>query len=623
MGECAPNSQFSTVAVEMNIVAQEKVDKARVVQSRIFKKTNIRMSTADILIEMGAITPSQRDTILGVLNEIESQTEIQPTTPDAHQKKKPKSPAKNTDNTLDISVSRNKLTVSVLYYGEFPATDLDINKVKTMLHAEGIVHGIADDEKIRDFLNADFCVGEPWTIATGTAPTPDAPGEIVYHFDKDPMKIGTVTEDGLMDWKDRGALPQVKAGDLLAEIIPGPTGKEGMDVYGKKIPTPKSDETRLRLKCGNGTRRSEDRMQAFAEASGIPKISMTGVISVVSTLTINGDVSLETGHVTFNGHIEVTGTIEKGYRVKGQSLRANEIRSAEIDIDEDIIAINGIFGAAIRCGGNLKAGHINNTTIVAGGDIAVKKEIIDSIIEANGRCLINDGTILSSTIFAKMGITTMDVGTKAASPSKLTVGINQPLEREMASTKDQIQTTKSTCENLPTQLKDLEAQSDRVNTRLGEVAQEQDRCMVQHRLLQEKVEAGLLEKEGPEAEKLQKTIADLKVKQDAYDADVANLMEEDEAIGQQIAALKKKVVENAEALEKLKTHLDHLTEQKKTDKGLAVVKVGGVIFPGNTIIGPHSKIVIKEGLKRLSIAETNKPDQSGAKKWRFALAPYH
>jgi hypothetical protein len=93
---------------------------------------------------------------------------------------------------------------------------------------------------IKAFLNGEFSLGEGWTIATGTDPIPDTPPQIKYHFDTDPLKIGTLTEDGLMDWKDRGKLPQVKEGDLLAEKIPGPKGKEGMDVYGKKIPIPKA-----------------------------------------------------------------------------------------------------------------------------------------------------------------------------------------------------------------------------------------------------------------------------------------------------------------------------------------------------------------------------------------------
>ena len=619
-GEQDKNSQFGSIAVEMNFVDQDKVDKALVVQARIFAKTNVSMSIGEILVEMGVITHAERDEILGMLKEIEAQKESAPASPATLKKSKPARSAKKESSSLDISVSKDKLTVSAYFDGAVPATDFNINDVKTMLHAEGILHGIADDEQIRNYLDGQFCIGEQWTIATGTEPIPDTPPEIIYHFDTDPLKIGTLTEEGLMDWKDRGTLPQVKEGELLAEKIIGPKGKEGMDVYGKKIPIPKMRE--IRFKCGKGARRSENGMQVFATVSGIPKLSVVGEISVMSTLHIPGDISLQTGHVTFDGHIEVTGAVEKGYRVKGESLRANEIRDAQIDVAGDITSMNGIFGATIRCGGNLRAGHIHNSNIILAGDMAVEKEIIESNIEANGRCLSNDGIIISCTISAKMGITAMDIGTQASNPSELIVGIDQQIEREIEATREKIHVIKTENESLPKLIKDLKRRSDQINTSLGEVAQEQDRCMVQHRRLQEKGETAFLKKIGPEAEKLQKTIDELKIKQEAYDLDIAKLMEEDESISQQIAASEKSAVENTEAIKQLKTHLDELTESQKIDRGVAIVKVGGNIYAGNVITGPHSKMVLQEDLKRLSIGETDKPDHDGVKHWRFELNPY-
>ena len=614
------NSQFCTLAVEMNFVDQAKVDKAQVVRLRIFEKTNVRMCIGEVLIEMGAITAAQRNEILSMLEEIENQPQSVSTSPSTPKKSKSEKKETKGSNTFDISVSKDKLKVIAFFDGDVPTTQVDINDVKTMLHAEGILFGIADDDQINGFLEGKFSVGKDWTIATGTEPVPDTPPEIVYHFDTDPLKIGTLTEDGLMDWKDRGILPQVKEGDLLAEKIPGPKGKEGMDVYGKKIPIPKSRE--VRFKCAKGARRSEDGMQVHATVSGIPKLSVLGEISVMSTLQIPGDISLGTGHVTFDGHIEVAGDIEKGYRVKGESLRVNEIRDAEIDIDGDITAMNGIFGTTIRCRGNLRAGHIHNANIILDGDLAVEKEIIDSTIEANGRSLINDGIILSSVISSKMGITAMDIGSRASNPSELTVGIDLQMERAIDTTRQEIQAVKAEHDILPKTIKELKSRSDQINTKLGDVAQKQDRCMVQHRQLQEKVEAGVLKKDGPEAQKLQKTIDELKKRQDAYDTDVANLMAEDESVSQEIAELEKKLIDNKDALENLKNSLDELTEQKKEDQGIAAVKVGGNIYSGNMISGPHCKLLIEEDLKRISIIETDKPGHDGVKRWRFELAPF-
>lgn len=613
------NNRFGEIAVEMNFVDQEKIDKALVVQKRIFQKAKVSMPIGQILVEMGTITTDVCNQILDMQQEIESKLTAVGADEKAAKKKRSRKAAANGDNELDIKVSKDKLTVTATIEGEAPVTEFEVDDVKVMLHSESILYGIVEDAQIEAFLKGEFGVGEGWIIAKGTAPVPDAPPEIQYHFDTDPLKIGTLTEDGLMDWKDRGTLPQVKEGDLLAEKIPGPPGKEGMDVYGKKIPIPKARDKRF--KCGKGARKSEDGMQVYATLSGFAKLSFNGEISVMPTLHIDGDISLETGHVTFDGHIEVTGTVEKGYRVKGGSLRANEIRDAEIDIDGDISATNGILGATVRCGGSLKAGHINNADIILAGDIAVEKEVIESKIEANGRFLINDGIIIGSTISAKMGISVMDIGTKASKSSELIVGIDQQLEREAEAIASEIQALKKDREDLPKLLEKLKEQSDQINTRLGEVAQEQDKCMVQHRQLEEKVGSNL-PNQGVAAEKLQQRLLELKARQEAYDREVAGLMEQDDAISQEIAATKTRIDESKGRLEELNNRLDAIAETRKTDQGIAAVKIGGNIYSGTKLTGPHSVLVLQEDLKRLSIVETEKPDHEGAKRWRFELAPF-
>jgi uncharacterized protein (DUF342 family) len=619
-GEQGKDKKFGVIAVDMNFVDHDVVDKALVVQTRVFEKTNVCMPIGEILIEMGAITSDERNEILHMQAEVEGRTELEKTPGSPEKKSKPSRSVKKEGSTLDISVSKDKLTASAYIEGEIPVTEFDVSDVKIMLHSDGILYGIADDAIIVAFLNGDIGVGESWTIAAGTEPIPDTPPQIIYHFDTDPLKIGTLTEDGLMDWKDRGRLPQVKEGDRLAEKIPGPKGKEGMDVYGKKIPIPKLREQRF--KCGKGARRSEDGMQVHASLSGIPKLSCTGEISVMPTLHIQGDISLETGHVEFDGHIEVAGAVEKGYRVKGGSLRANEIRDAQIDIDGDVASMNGIFGATIKSGGNLKAGHVHNSDIILAGDMAVEKEIIEATIEANGRCLINDGIIISSTVSARMGITAMDIGTEASKSSELIVGIDRQLERETDAIKNEIQTIKTERENLPIRLEALKKRSDQVNTQLGDVAQQQDKCMVQHRRLQEKVEAGLLKQGGAAAEKLQKTISELKTRQEAYDQDVARLMEEDESIDREIMATEKSITESATTIQALNARLDAISEAQKSNTGVAMVKVGGNLFSGTKVTGPHSALVVQEDLKRLSVVETDKPDHEGVKRWRFELNPF-
>ena len=611
--------RFGSIAVELNLIDQAKVDKALVVQARIHDKTGVDMPIGEILIEMGVISAAERDDILRVQREMEEPAKTEKNS--AAKNKKGKNGQDSKDAGLEISVAKDKLTVTVKLNTEVELDEeITLNDVKLILHREGVIYGIADDALITAFLEGEVANGQAWTIATGTEPIPDTPPEIRYHFDTNPMKIGTLTEDGRMDWKDRGKLPQVKEGALLAEKIPGPKGKEGMDVFGKKIPIPKTRE--VRMKTSKGAKRSEDGMQVHASLAGMPKLSRGGEISVLPTLHIQGDIGLKTGHVEFDGHIEVEGAIEKGYQVKGGSLRAAEIQAANIDIDGDITAMTGIFGATIRSTGNLKAGHINNADIVARGDIAVEREIIESQIEANGRVMIPDGIIIASTISAKMGITSMDIGTEASRPSELTVGIDRELERQAASIRAEIKPLKTEQDELIEEIQKLKKRSDDINTRLGEVAQLQDQCMVKHRNIQAKLDACKTSPDKDCAEKLHNAMQDLQSKQDAYDKDVTQLMEEDETIGEQIEEIKHAFQTNARTIEELNDNLKVVVEAQKTSTGLAIIKIAGRIFSGTSITGPHTKLIQKEDLKRLNISETDSPDANGARRWRFELTPF-
>ena len=146
--------------------------------------------------------------------------------------------------------------------------------------------------------------------------------------------------------------------------------------------------------------------------------------------------------------------------------------------------------------------------------------------------------------------------------------------------------------------------------------------MVQQRRLQEKIDAGLLKQDGSAAIKLQRTIADLKADQDAYSQDVAQRMEADESMAREISVTETAIIKGDEKIRELSVRLDTLTAARKTNRGLAVVKIGGNLFAENQITGPHSSLVINEDHQRLIIAETNEPDHDGVKRWRFELNPF-
>jgi uncharacterized protein (DUF342 family) len=440
----------------------------------------------------------------------------------------------------------------------------------------------------------------------------------VYHFETNPLKAGKLLEDGTIDWKDRGEIPQVDEGNLLAEIIPGIYGTVGMDVFGNEIPA--LPIAKLSLSAGKGVKKSEDGNSFFASARGTPQLSGNEALIVSPVLNIPGDIGIKTGHVEFNGHIEVEGAVQSGFRVRGESFRAQSIDNAELNVSGDIVVTGGIFNSKIKCKGNVKAVHVHKSDIDAGGDLVVEKEIFESKVELYGICKIEYGTIISSEIAARGGIIAENVGTALSKPSHLEVGVDHTLRREISGLKKLFSNAGRRKKDLTPQIETLKAQSDQINGELGDVAQKQDQYMVQLRQLQDKFKDHESTDEGLKAE-YEKAVAELEALRSAMDTVVEELMKKDSEIETTIADLEEEATELAEDQTELEDRIEMLREKRETEKGKPVVKVSGNLFQGTKISGPKSNLTLKDDCGHVNIFETDITEEGQSTRWHMKIGP--
>ena len=419
------DQRFGDIAVHMNLVAQDKLDRALVVQKMIFARTKVQMPIGKVLKEMSAITQEQIDTVLDAQRYLTSDQnkDGQCEVPEKA------SHVEGTVRGLCLNLSKDKL-VATLSPSEDSPEGFTLAAVKRYLADRKVIFGLVDDDALMKYLQQNPLPEEPFTVARGIPPVPAQPPKIVYHFDTDPLRIGTLNADGYMDWKNRGDIPQAAVGDLLVEKIIGKPGTPGTSVSGGELTPPRIRDPQI--KCGKGAERSEDGLRVMAKIAGTPKLGSDGKIAVFGMLPINGDIGVETGHIHFDGYIEASGGVTSGYSVKGKGFRTSGIQDAVIEIEEDLNCTGGIYGSTLKVGGNIKAGHIHNCTVAVLGDIVVKKEIYGSTVETTGRCMIGEGKIVSSSIDAKKGVYARTIGSDASSPCTLTVGIDRKYHRDKA-----------------------------------------------------------------------------------------------------------------------------------------------------------------------------------------------
>ena len=598
--------RFGEIAVSMNMLPQDKLNRALVIQKMIFSRTKIHMSIGKVLKEMGILTQEQIDSVL------ETQRYISVDQPEDVVLRAPATEGPETDKPLTglkMIISEDKLS-AFLCPSDVQPKGLSLQSVKDFIAGQGVDYGLVDDETLSAYISQTPLPGEPFQIAAGTPPTPGREPEVIYHFDTDPLRIGTLKADGTMDWKNRGEIPQVNIGDLLVEKTPGEPGLPGTGVSGQVLPPPRVREPRL--KSGKGAQRSEDGMQIVAKVDGMPKLSADGKVFVFGMLNIEGDIGIETGNVEFEGYIEADGLVTAGYSVKAKGLRTAGIQDAAIEVSEDLVCDGGIYGSSIQVGGNMKASHIHNCKIEVLGDLVVQKEIFDSTIQINGRCLIAGGKIITSIIDAKKGIEALEIGSVGSNPCQLVLGFDRKFERDLKDCRSEMEELVNQKAQMETSRPEFQTQLSDSENQIANADRERQSYLAQRQQFEEQLRG-----EGPnpvegEEERLmlEEMIAELDEKDQEMDARMADLNKAADQIRMKIAVLENSLKSLEQLISESQEKIELLEESAKIDPGVPVVKVGGTIFNKTQIVTPHKEMILDEDMQKVRIAEAKEDPNS-------------
>ena len=168
----------------------EKLERALVIQTCIFNRTQVHMPIGKVLKEMGVLSQEQVDSVLqaqrsaGGDSEADNAGEIQA-----------EGNVQRKADRLALSVSKDSLA-AYLSPGGTSLQGVTLKDVKEMLTEHGIVYGVVGDQTLTDFLNSNPLPVEPFRVAYGKPPKEGRPPEIRYHFDTDPLRVGTVLAAG-------------------------------------------------------------------------------------------------------------------------------------------------------------------------------------------------------------------------------------------------------------------------------------------------------------------------------------------------------------------------------------------------------------------------------------------
>jgi hypothetical protein len=507
-----------------------------------------------------------------------------------------------------IEFSDNNL-MAYIRLGKDAPEALTVFMIEQLLHKNGIIFGIVEESIIEEWLYGPARQGGKLLIAEGKPPVPPTPGEIQYYFPINFKRPGRINPDGSMDYRDRGEIPHAAEGMKLAsKTFPEP-GEPGLDVKGKEITVPEPVDPAF--SAGPGTRFNEEKSEIFSTIQGEPHLDVMGGVSVNKEFKVKGDVGFETGNIEFDGNVVVPGEVKEGFSVKCVSLTAREICGAQVDLSGDLNVSMGIMDTKlINVKGNIQAKYIRNSTINSYGDLTVQKEIVDSTIYLSGACNNERGSILNSTVSAKLGIKAGAVGNESSGPSVLTVGVDEHLIRLGDKIKSSLSMNRDMIQELSSEISQMKEVDKWLHGTITGNAHIQDRAQIKIRELEDKRAAVDGTKDAAALKNISDAIRKMEKKAKEAGEKINEWFERQDQIHHDISSKELEIERLEKANSRLVNELETLEQISNKSKPVPVLEVSKRIQSGTKIKAAHSYKIVDKSWSRCTIREKSK-DEGG------------
>ncbi|HDS15321.1 MAG TPA: DUF342 domain-containing protein [Proteobacteria bacterium] len=253
-----------------------------------------------------------------------------------------------------------------------------------------------------------------------------------FHFSSG-KNIGQLRGNDKIDYKKKGTIRYFDIGDPLLIVTLGREGAPGRLVDGTIVAcAPLQPLIKYSAGTGVGLESEEHRLLFKAETCGRPLLN-NKVLSIENSLTVDGDVDLETGHIEFAGPIRIGGNLLAGFHVISNSdVTIGNTLSGSVRTRSNLLVRGGIIGAdhqKIAVAGDLACDFISGVShLQTGGNLNVNKHIINSRIVAAKNVTCGEMITGDCWITAFNGVTCTELGSDQGSNVRIEVGGNKELK---------------------------------------------------------------------------------------------------------------------------------------------------------------------------------------------------
>ena len=587
--------ELAKMIVDREIAAKKDIDRAFRKQLNNFEDSGVASLLGDILVESEIIEPETRDEIMAA----QDRTGKKKSTIDQSSQFSSEFGA-----FVDLQISEDKVQAWMRVPKSVQGSS-DIEPVKKLIKKRGIKRGIVADMEIQKFMENCTDPHEKFIIAQGIPPSVGKPAEIIYNFNTQSDSAGVINEDGSIDFKARGDSPFVKKGHVLAEKKPMEQPKSGIDIFGETLLVGDVDD--IPLEGGEGVELSKDGLALTATITGQPNIDIKGVISVLESFTVNGDVDFKTGNINFNGNVIVKGNVKEGFLVECEELIANEINGGVIKIRGDLKVSNGIVNADIQTQGSIQAKFLNKTKLYGYGDMMVTREIMESYIAISGALNNETGRITASTIAARKGMSVKQIGTEKAEYSTVKTGANDHLQWVAEKYDTKIEKIQMELDITIAQKMEYDDEFNAFHVDIANQTFSQEKITKKIDFLENKI--GEV-KDKDEKAQIIKELKELEIAVQKADERIKAIFQEQDIVQQKSSECENKIGELNEEIKSVNKEKDKLIARFEKEEPIPELKATKKLYTGTRITGTQASMIVKDdlGASKFTEIDSDNPD---------------
>lgn len=284
------------------------------------------------------------------------------------------------DDGIQISVDDMGVTARIMLHRRAGLSAPGEAELRSALVKKKIICGLKMPVLTR--LSERAIYNRFFKIATGRLPVDGDDGQVIFHFSREIDLAPRIGEDGTADYKELDYVQNVKEGSILCDIIAPTKGRNGVNVFGKIIPSKPGNEATV--KCGENTVLSKDQHHILAACDG--QVHYKNGEVIVSRVLLLDRVDNATGNISFVGTVKIKGDVASGFSVHagGDIIVGGVVEDASLFAGGNIILCSGIKGSdggLLDTSGTVRTLFIESARVKAGGDIYA-----DSILNSQIEC---------------------------------------------------------------------------------------------------------------------------------------------------------------------------------------------------------------------------------------------